>query len=97
MAECFHDYVPVEGVPTCIRCGDQLVRRREAEGNVADYEAIHWQSDWNGDEVGWDHINVVGLYDLTDKTGKVTTAYINAENGDLLETIWDDIEGDLAD
>lgn len=52
---------------------------------------LHWQSDWNGYEVGYDDIDVVGLYTST-KLG--IDVYLNAENGEILEvfTEEEDIE-----
>lgn len=42
----------------------------------------HWQSDWNGDEVGFDHLNVVGLYSLAG-----VYVYINAETGEIIQVL----------
>lgn len=39
-----------------------------------------WQSDWNGDEVGFDNIDVVGLYSVDGRD-----AYIDIINGVILE------------
>jgi hypothetical protein len=69
-------------------------REREAEGNINDYDTCttqveqraRWQSDWNGDEVGWDHVDVVGLYDIF-IDGKWQSCYIDAQTGDLLEIL----------
>lgn len=58
--------------------------------NINDFASIHWQSDWNGDEVGHNEIDVVGLYNLTDMTGVTILAYINAETGDILEILEED-------
>ena len=41
---------------------------------------LHWQSDWNGDEVGYDTDSVVGLY----STGKAYF-YIDMETYEILE------------
>jgi hypothetical protein len=51
--------------------------------NIAEW---HWQSDWNGDEVGYDAIGVVGLY-THKETG--VNAYIDVENERILEQ-WED-------
>lgn len=49
---------------------------------------IHWSSDWNGYEVGYDYVDVVGLYS-SEKLG--VDMYINAENGEVLEIMaWED-------
>jgi hypothetical protein len=44
-----------------------------------------WQSDWNGDEVGYDDVNVVGLYCDPD-TG--ICVYVDSETGEVLE-VWE--------
>ena len=33
-------------------------------GTTVDYIKDHWSSDWNGYEVGFDDVNVVGLYSV---------------------------------
>ncbi len=49
---------------------------------IIPFENLVWQSDWNGEECGYDDIDVVGLYNL-----KYTNIYlyINVENGLVLE------------
>lgn len=42
-----------------------------------------WQSDWNGEELGYDDILVVGLYHIRDTN---TYVYLNTETGDILES-----------
>lgn len=51
-----------------------------------------WQSDWNGDEVGFDDRNVVGLYsrESINRDQKIY-AYIDAETGQILD-LWSDTE-----
>jgi hypothetical protein len=51
---------------------------------------LHWQSDWNGDEVGYDDINIVGLYSLETVMNTVYF-YIDMETGAVLEA-WTDGE-----
>lgn len=51
---------------------------------------LHWQSDWAGDEVGYDSINIVGLYSLTTIMNTVYF-YIDMETGTVLEA-WTDGE-----
>lgn len=41
-----------------------------------------WQSDWNGDEVGFDDVLVVGLYSLC---GTSWYAYLDVETGEILQ------------
>lgn len=41
-----------------------------------------WQSDWNGDEVGFDDVLVVGLYSLR---GTSWCAYLDMETGEILQ------------
>lgn len=51
-------------------------------------EKWHWQSDWNGDEVGHPELNAVGLYSMeSESTGQTVYIYINAETGEIL-SIW---------
>lgn len=54
------------------------------------YAAIHWSSDWGGDEVGYDDIPVVGLYSIP---GEEIYMYINSEDGTILE-MWEVGEDD---
>lgn len=48
-----------------------------------DYRKLHWSSDWNGDEVGYDDIPVVGLYSIADFPE--VHVYIDTETGKILE------------
>lgn len=43
-----------------------------------------WQSDWNGDEVGYPEVEVVGLY-MQERDDAVYYFYIDVENNRLLE------------
>lgn len=45
---------------------------------------LRWQSDWNGYEVGFEDVEVVGLYQLEDTE---IMMYINAETGEILEIL----------
>ena len=57
------------------------------------FKNLRWSSDWNGDEVGYDDIDVVGLYSFTlnsycrdnGYSDKEVNMYINVENGEVLE------------
>jgi hypothetical protein len=51
-------------------------------GDSLDYTQLHWSSDWNGDEVGYDDVNVVGLYSFPDSG---VDLYVNTEGGMILE------------
>jgi len=51
---------------------------------------LHWQSDWNGYEVGYPEIPVVGLY-TSHKLG--LDLYINTETGEVLEA-WESVYDD---
>lgn len=55
-------------------------------------QSYHWSSDWNGDEVGYPEIDVVGLYTKENAEGKVENLYVNTENGHVLESWFDDEE-----
>lgn len=54
-------------------------------GDDVSYVDLHWSSDWNGYEVGYDDIPVVGLYSFK---GTEIYVYLNTEDGTILE-IWD--------
>ena len=49
-----------------------------------------WSSDWNGYEVGFNSISVVGLYTKEVPSGTVNF-YINVETGEVLD-IWLDVD-----
>lgn len=51
-------------------------------GDFVGYEKIAWSSDWNGYEVGYSDIPVVGLYSFA---GTEVYMYINSEDGSILE------------
>jgi hypothetical protein len=51
-----------------------------------------WQSDWNGYEVGYDKIPVVGLYTLKDLP---VSMYIDASTGEILEVWLEEEDDDL--
>jgi hypothetical protein len=55
------------------------------------FEKLIWQSDFNGDEVGYDDVNVVGFY--MDYMNNALYA-INMETMEILyvEVLYDDIE-----
>lgn len=50
--------------------------------NTATIENLHWQSDWNGYEVGYPEIPVVGLY-TSDALG--ADFYIDTETMRVIE------------
>ena len=59
-------------------------------GSIVNYAAdLHWSSDWNGYEVGYPEISVVGLY--TDKK-EPYAYYINTETGEVLDAWTEDEE-----
>lgn len=47
-------------------------------------EYLIWQSDWNGDEVGYPDIPVVGLYQMKESSIQF---YINTETNEIIEII----------
>lgn len=49
---------------------------------VDDLNALRWESDWSGDEVGFDDVCVVGCY--TDDEENITY-YIDTETGKILQ------------
>ena len=54
-------------------------------GDTAEYCDLHWSSDWNGDECGYDDIDVVGLYSFK---GTEIYMYLDTENGTILD-MWE--------
>lgn len=46
-------------------------------------EDLIWQSDWNGNEVGYDEVDIVGLYRF--KNGDEIYVYIDMESNQILE------------
>ena len=59
-------------------------------GTIVDYTEDHWWSDWNGDEVGFDDVNVVGLYSIPDSP---ISYYVDTENGYVLDA-WAEVDED---
>lgn len=59
-------------------------------GTIVDYTEDHWWSDWNGDEVGFDNVNVVGLYSVPDSP---ISYYVDTENGYVLDA-WAEVDED---
>ena len=55
-------------------------------GTTIDYTKDRWSSDWNGYEVGFDEVEVVGLYSVPDSS---ISYYVNVENGYVLDA-WTD-------
>lgn len=51
-------------------------------GQEFSYSELGWSSDWNGYELGYDHIPVVGLYHILETDIWV---YINTEDCTVLE------------
>lgn len=45
---------------------------------------LHWHGDFRGDEVGFDDLDVVGLYGSPSLN---VNFYINTENGEVLEVL----------
>jgi hypothetical protein len=55
------------------------------------YDDLLWQSDWNGYELGYDDISVVGLYSLKNTE---LNFYIDMDKGKILDG-WNDYDYDL--
>lgn len=51
-------------------------------GDKVDIASLHWQSDWDGYEVGYDDILIVGFYSSPD--GEVDY-YIDVETGKVID------------
>ena len=56
--------------------------KEKLDYSVINSKKFRWQSDWSGYEVDHDHIDVVGLYSMTDYPIDV---YIDASTGEILE------------
>lgn len=54
-------------------------------GDEVSYGDVHWSSDWNGYEVGYPEIPVVGLYSFPNTE---IYMYLNTEDGTILE-LWE--------
>lgn len=52
---------------------------------------VAWSSDWNGYEVGFDEVEVVGLYSFQDYDGCHYSMYVDVEHNEILE-IWPELE-----
>lgn len=53
---------------------------------------LGWSSDWDGEDVGYPEVPVVGLY-----TWGALNFYINTENGQVLESWSDEVDGEDDD
>lgn len=42
-----------------------------------DFNKLRWRSDWNGDEVGYDDVDVVGYYSYHDLNLYIDTSTLN--------------------
>lgn len=51
-------------------------------GTPRKYYEDHWSSDWNGDEVGFQDVDVVGLYSTPDMP---IYYYVDTETGVVLD------------
>ena len=49
---------------------------------MINWDDFHWSSDWNGDEVGYDDVDVVGLYTMK---AYPINVYIDVMNGKILD------------
>ena len=58
-------------------------------GDVIDYTKLGWSSDWNGEDVGYDNVSVVGLY--SDPNNEDVMYYIDMDTNKILEVL---IEGE---
>lgn len=54
-------------------------------GDQVAYWELHWQSDWNGYEVGYPEIDIVGFYTIPETE---TNLYVDVETAIILE-IWE--------
>lgn len=61
-------------------------------GDTVDYTKMGWQSDWDGEDVGFDDVLIVGLY--SDPNHEDVMYYINMETRKILQVL---IEGEEED
>lgn len=52
-------------------------------GDTVDYTKMGWQSDWDGEDVGFDDVLIVGLYNDPNYEG--VSYYIDMETDKILE------------
>ncbi len=52
---------------------------------------VAWFCDWNGYEVGFDEVEVVGLYTFKDYNGCHYNMYVDVEHNEILE-VWAELE-----
>ena len=52
-------------------------------GDNRNYNNDHWLSDWNGDEVGFDEAQIVGMYSVKEKPD--IQYYVDTETGIVLK------------
>ncbi|AAW54885.1 hypothetical protein ACYJ80_11875 [Staphylococcus capitis] len=55
-----------------------------------DWSKLHWQADWNGEDLGFPDRNVVGHYTYHD-----LNLYIDTENLEILQAWFGDEEDEL--
>ena len=56
-------------------------------GDVFPWDIAHWQSDWNGDEVGYSEDQIVGLYSLHGRD-----YYMDMDTNRVLEVVEEEDE-----
>lgn len=54
-------------------------------------DGLGWSSDWNGYEVGYDNVDVVGLYSKRMDDDRVISFYIDMDTNRILD-IWQEPE-----
>lgn len=69
------------------------------EGMFAIIDGLGWQSDFNGDEVGFPDVDAVGYYTKAvrffgDEVDMILNLYVNADDGHVLAMWLDPEDGD---
>lgn len=57
------------------------------DGNNFDWSKLHWQSDWDGDDIGYSASTVIGYYTYYD-----LNLYIDIDSLQILEAWFDEEE-----
>lgn len=57
---------------------------------IDEFDKLRWSSDWNGYEVGFPEVDVVGLYGLELPSGQDIELYIDVDSGKVLEVFFNE-------
>lgn len=57
---------------------------------ITNINELRWSFDWDGEDLGYDDISVIGLYSTQLKSGQVIDVYIDSSIGEVLEVFIND-------